>query len=250
MGWVKGFLMSLGMFSILPVRKDSWDEKYKSLVIPSMPLVGLIIGVIWYGLTVILREISAPPLILCAVSLFLPFILSGFIHTDGYMDTADAVLSRRDLDEKKRILKDPNVGAFAVLAVIVLIISQFCAVQTILGEYKTLVAFIFIPVVSRSIAGMALLGMKPLFDTGFSAIFRSGTGPRHSAFILLTLIIVLSLARLLPGNIVLPLVVEIIASALTAFYLYRQFHGISGDLCGCVITVGEFAALICMALLK
>ena len=249
MGLFKGFLMSLGMFSVIPVPKNSWNDRYMPLVIPTLPLVGALVGLIWYGLSVMLVKNMTPSLIQGAIVLFIPFLLTGFIHADGFMDTADAVLSRRGLEEKKRILKDPNIGAFSVFAIIVVTLSQFCAVQTILSEHKALIALIFIPVISRCVTGVAMLNLKPVFETGYNVSFRNNTKPLHSVFIVLLTVAILSASRFAPG-LALPLFTETAACALTAFYLYKQFDGISGDLCGCIITTGEFAALVCMAVTR
>lgn len=40
----------------------------------------------------------------------LPLIVSGGIHLDGLVDTADALYSRRETEKKLEILKDPHVG--------------------------------------------------------------------------------------------------------------------------------------------
>jgi len=249
MSLIKGFIMSLGMFSIIPVPGNSWNDKYMPMVIPNLPLVGALLGFIWYGLAYALTKLSVPLMIHSAIVLFIPFILSGFIHADGYMDTADAVFSRKDLDEKKRILKDPHLGAFAVIAIAGLFILQFSAVHTIIEAQKKLLTFAFIPVISRCVAGIAVLKLKPAFETGYNAAFRAGTKPRHTVFICVLALICFSAAWFTLGFSGLPVLAEALAGIAAIIYLYKQFQGISGDLSGCVITVSEFAALFCMALL-
>ena len=249
MGLLKGFVMSLGMFSIIPVPKNNWNDKYIPWVIPSLPLVGILIGLIWYALAFGLKQFSVPPLLHGATALFIPFILSGFIHADGYMDTADAVYSRRDLAEKKRILKDPNVGAFAVIAIVGIILFQFCAVQTILNAEKALLIFAFIPAISRCVAGIAMLNLKPVFETGYNASLKDNTKRRHSIFICLLAAIILLTAWFTLGLTALALLIGALFGILATIYLYRQFQGLSGDLCGCIITISEFAALLCIALI-
>ena len=240
--------MSLGMFSIIPVPKNSWGDKQMPLVMPALPLVGALIGLAWYGLSVAMSTLSVPPVISCAVILFIPFILSGFVHLDGYMDTADAVFSRRSIDEKKRILKDPHTGAFAVIALAVLLIFQFGAVYSVIGELKNLLVFAFIPVISRCIACIAALNIKPIFESGYNASFKSGTKAGHTVFICLLLLICYAAAWFLLGVAALPLLIGAAAGVLTIWYLYSQLRGISGDLCGCIIAVTELAALLGIAL--
>jgi len=246
---IRGFIMSLGMFSIMPVPKSSWDDKYSSLVIPALPVVGLLIGLLWYGISFALSISHIPLMIKSAVILCIPFVLSGFIHLDGYMDTADAVFSRRSEDEKKRILKDPRTGAFAVITLVGLMLFQFCAVHTIIDMQKELLTFAFIPVVSRCVAGIAALRLKPVFEAGYAYSFRTGAKNGYTIFICVLMILCCTVAWLTLGITASPLFAGVAAGIITACYLYKQFHGISGDLSGCTITVSEFAALLCMVLI-
>jgi adenosylcobinamide-GDP ribazoletransferase len=245
---IKGLIMSIGMYSIIPVPKKSWNDKYMQVALPALPLVGIIIGLLWYGLSLLLINLPIPVMIKSATVLFIPFILSGFLHLDGYMDTADAVFSRRKIDEKKRILKDPHTGAFAVIALAGLLIFQFSAVYTIIDAQKNLLIIAFIPVISRCIASIAALRLKPVYDRGYIASFKKGTKIGHTVFICVLLLIFCTAAWFLSGFAALPLLVGVLTGVLVTWYLYKQFQGISGDLCGCIITVCELTALLCMAL--
>ena len=248
MSLIKGFIMSLGMFSIVPAPKNSWNDRYLRLVIPCLPLVGAMIGSIWYGLAYALGRLPVPLMLQSAALLFIPFILSGFLHTDGFMDTADAVFSRRELEEKKRILKDPHVGAFAVIAVAVLFVFQFSAVYSILDTQKNLLPLAFIPIISRCVVGISMLNLKPAFETGYNAAFRTDAMARHSVFIIVLALITFSAACFTLGFAALPLLAEAMTGVVVTVYLYRQFKGISGDLSGCVVTVSELSAVLCLAL--
>jgi adenosylcobinamide-GDP ribazoletransferase len=249
MRFVKGFIMSLGMYSIIPVPGSSWNDKYMPLVIPSLPVVGALIGVIWYGLAVAVSTLPVPLMIKSVMILFIPFILTGFIHLDGYMDTADAVFSRRGIEEKKRILKDPHTGAFAVIALAGLLLTQFSAVYSAVESQKGLLIFAFIPVMSRCVAGIAALCIKPVFETGFIVSFKKNTKTGSTVFICLLLAACCAASWFTLGFAALPLLVAITAGVVTVRYLYRQFKGISGDLCGCVITISELTAMFCLAII-
>jgi adenosylcobinamide-GDP ribazoletransferase len=240
--------MSIGMFSVLPVPKKHWDERSISWVIPFFPVVGGLIGCLWYVTTLFTTELPLP--LQSVIVLLVPFFLSGFLHLDGYIDTADAFFSRQNLEEKKRILKDSHVGAFGIIAVICLLLIQFCIIQTIIIEEKTTIAFIFIPVISRCVTGIALLNKKPMSETGYAVMFRANTKPVHTLFMLM-FFIVTSIIAVLLGNIEVWFgLITVIVSALAALvYLNRQFQGLSGDLCGCAISVSEMCGLLCVAIL-
>ena len=45
----------------------------------------------------------------------IPIIITGGIHLDGLLDTADALSSYKSMEEKLEILKDSHTGAFAII---------------------------------------------------------------------------------------------------------------------------------------
>ena len=239
--------MSIGMYSILPVPKKNWDERWLPWVIPWMPVVGGLIGIVWYAVAHI--TVGWPLPIRTATVLLTPFVLSGLLHLDGYMDTADAYFSRRNLEEKKRILKDAHVGAFAVIALTSLFLLQFCAVETILIEKKPLMAFLFIPVGARCATAIMLLQLPAMEETGLAATFKKNTGKRHVAFLTGLAAITLAAAGWFAVNILIVSLVVFAAGLGVMIYLVSQFRGVSGDLCGCAITLSELFGLLSLSLM-
>ena len=106
--YFKGFLMAISMFTIIPLPKYEWDDEGGKNIMKFYPVIGLIVGVIWYGVFRILNLLGASIMVTTAVTLITPFILTGMLHLDGYMDVCDALLSRRDKQEKLRILKESS----------------------------------------------------------------------------------------------------------------------------------------------
>lgn len=243
---LKALLMALGMFTIFPVPRNHWSDRAVPWVAMYLPLVGAGIGAVWYAVAL---TAALPVMLQAVLVLSVPFILSGFLHVDGYMDTADAVFSQRELTEKKRILKDPHVGAFAVIAVGCLLLIGFAAVQTILSEKKAILGFVFIPSVSRCVVGWLMLTLTPMNETGLMNLFRRGTGFQHRAVLIVCFILIITVALLLGGWHTLITVIAVVVGMLfTSLYTYRQFQGFSGDLCGCSLVVGEMCGLLAMAI--
>ena len=109
------FAMCQSMFCAIPFPGRLWDEKARGKMLLFLPVVGLEIGFVWAALAWAVRFLKLPALVgglaLCAY----PFLLTGFIHLDGFMDVTDAVKSWRDLEKRRAILKDSHVGSFAVI---------------------------------------------------------------------------------------------------------------------------------------
>ena len=249
---LKGFVMSASMFSVIPLPASMWNDKSMPYVMPFFPFVGVMIGGLWYLAVYILTRLTPmyiyASFLSAALIAICPFFLSGFIHADGLLDTADAVFSRRSRDEKIRILKDPHMGAFAAFALCVLMLLSFCAVMDIQSNLRDIpLTFVLLPVMSRCVAGLALLKLKSLSETGFAASFKAGTSAGHSAAIIAVMIVCVAAAFALGGTTFIPILATVLMGVITAAFLYRQFGGISGDICGAIITVSELAGLVCMA---
>ena len=241
----EGFLMSLGMFSIFPI-PHIWNKNAVNLIIPFLPVVGAIIGLFWWVLS--LAAVNLSLVFSSVIIMLIPFFLSGFIHIDGYMDTSDALFSRRSMEEKRKILKDSNVGAFAVIMLAVLFFLSYAAVTEILMRKVNLLMLLFIPIVSRSMVGLIMLRLRTFSQNGYAAAFKNNSKSVYSAVLLIYLAIVIITAFALLGvKSFFTISLMVLVSLLTAFYLYRQFGGISGDLCGCTLVITELCGLISLS---
>lgn len=238
--------MSMSMFSIIPM-PQIWDDKAMNLMMAFFPLVGVVIGVLWWGLSAIL--IHLPPMLAASVIMLIPFVLSGFIHLDGYMDTSDAVFSRRAIEEKRRILKDSHVGAFAVIMLGVLFLISFASVYTIISATKSLLVFIFIPIISRALSGIVMLCVPTFSENGYAFSFKKNTKRVHVIVLIGFMVLSFVLAYLYCNALMLiPLGVMVVITIITTTYLKQQFDGISGDLCGFILVVNEVSAIFMMAI--
>ena len=47
--YFKSFLMAISMFTIIPLPRYEWDDEGGKNILKFYPLIGLIIGLIWYG---------------------------------------------------------------------------------------------------------------------------------------------------------------------------------------------------------
>lgn len=88
------------------------------------PLIGLLIGALSMLLYAVCSRTGVSPLLYAAIAMLLPLLVSGGIHMDGFMDTADAISSHASQEKKLEILKDSNIGAFGVL---------YCVAQMLLS---------------------------------------------------------------------------------------------------------------------
>ena len=113
--WIYGLFMAWGMFLSIPCPCKIWDEKARPWQLVYLPVAGLLVGALWALAAYALGSFDRLPALRAAVLAALPFLLTGFLHLDGFMDCCDAIFSRRPLEKRREILKDSHVGSFAVI---------------------------------------------------------------------------------------------------------------------------------------
>jgi len=267
--YIQAFFMSLGMFSSIPCPYRPWNERARRLMLVFLPPVGLVIGLIWYGLYLLTDLTGIPLQLQAAVLMLYPYAITGLIHLDGFMDTSDAILSRRPLEEKLRILKDPHTGAFAVISVAVLFVVCFAAMSSALeqihfkqaldiAEGDPMLVLILIPVITRCCSAVAVLAGKPLAHSQYNAApdAKKPTGEVAAVCLMGLAVIAASLAAgagwiatEATWRAPLALIGALAAYLAAMFGAVRQLKGVSGDLAGYSLTVAEAFALVMLALL-
>ena len=164
--YLHAFAMCQSMFCSIPA-PQIWDEKAKDKMLLFLPIVGLEIGGIWAVLAWVCRVLNLPALVTGLILCAYPYIVTGFIHLDGYMDVTDAVKSWRSLERRREILKDSHVGSFAVIGIILLMLAQFAFFVSAPADANFLV-LIFIPAVSRCCSSLAVTGLKPMSTSQYA----------------------------------------------------------------------------------
>ncbi len=111
------------------------------------PLVGAGLGGLLLGLAALMHP--WPPLLAAAVLAVAYTVVTGALHLDGLMDTADAMASRRPPSEALAIMKDSRVGALGALAGVLALLIKVAAWATLLHGhlFPWLVA---VPAVART----------------------------------------------------------------------------------------------------
>jgi len=248
---IRGFYMALGMFCGIPLPFHIWDEKLTAIMVASLPLVGAVIGAIWWALALLLTIPSLPLVMVAALLTIAPFLIAGFIHLDGYMDTSDALLSRRPLEDKMRILKDPTVGAFAGVMLAILFLLQFAAMFTIVESGRHLALLIVICVISRSCSALSIFVLRHMPISNYAATLGRNAGTASKVFVAFIVLGAVALSFLYAGIVGLAVsVATVLGYAAAMRVVYKDFKGISGDLLGYSLVISELCGLVALALLQ
>lgn len=248
--YFKGFLMAVSMFTVIPLPHNIWDDEGGRHIMKFYPVVGLIVGGIWFGVYKLLQLLGASAMITAAITMITPFVLTGMLHLDGFMDVCDALLSRRSKEEKLRILKDSHTGAFAVIALAMLFIVNFAAVYTVVDVESNLWGLIFIPVMSRSLIGYLLLSKESMKGSSLGAFFKQGTGIADR-FILISALILATVAAIVFVNVKAGIMVlgMIVTALLLVNNCCKEFDGMSGDTAGFGLVMAETIGILVLSLI-
>jgi adenosylcobinamide-GDP ribazoletransferase len=114
----RSLIAAFSMFSRIPMPKIRGEGNARYMMC-FFPLVGVVLGgVVWCGFSILSRSVGEARFLTAAILTVLPILITGGIHMDGWMDTHDAIHSWKGREERLAILKDPHVGAFAVISAI------------------------------------------------------------------------------------------------------------------------------------
>ncbi len=240
------FFMTWGMFLAVPCPFKIWDEKARSLMMACLPLIGLIPGGLWALAAWGLPKLGCPRALMALILMAVPYLTTGFMHLDGFMDCCDAIMSRRDLETRQKILKDSHCGAFAVICLALLLMTQF----SLFLDCGSLSLFplAMIPVTVRASAGLAVLTLRPLGSSQYARMDRKKNGGK-----LLFLTTVLAVSLVLPpifcGAQGLAPLAAAAVYGLAVWGARRNLGGMSGDISGFGLCLGELAGVAALTLL-
>ncbi|MCM3699876.1 adenosylcobinamide-GDP ribazoletransferase [Paenibacillus macerans] len=182
------------------------------------PLVGAAVGLsAWTA--AILSSWLLPPLPAAVLALIVWVWVSGGLHLDGWMDTADGLLSYRPREKMLEIMKDSRVGAMGVLACVLLLMLKASLLASLLqgGAWQTGAALLTAPIWSRWFMTRAMrLWPDARQGEGLAGHFR-GFGA-HDARGATVWAIMLTVAALLPAVllVILPISVQPISQTMKA----------------------------------
>lgn len=249
---ITAFLMSCGMFTAIPCPFRKWDEDARGLMLVFLPVVGLLLGGLWAALALLLRLIQLPGALSAALLCCAMYLLTGFVHLDGFMDCCDAILSRRALAERQRILKDPHVGSFAVICLALLLLGGFAAFFDAVGSICPL-TLLLLPAVTRANAVFCVQTLAPMQTSQYAGQFSAQKSRTQRVAVCVLLVLLFAVAAVAAARADVSPLICCFAAGLTCQLCCRSasraLGGMSGDISGFSVTLSELCGVICASVL-
>ncbi len=242
---MRGFVTAIRTLTVFPI--PGRDSESFASPLPWFPVVGLIIGGILYFLGKIwLAIFGAGWHGGGALFLLLASVLSTRgLHLDGLADWADSLGGNRERGTKLAIMKDVRLGAFGVLALILVLMTKWIAFERILSS-GSIPWLLLIHILSR---GMMVEPIATLpyarSEDGMARPFVGDARGRHRLGAL-TVAFLLSVIFGPLGMVAFGLAWTL--TKILAVYYNRSFGGVTGDLLGTANEVIEVVLLIICAL--
>ena len=238
------FVMCQSIFCAIPA-PQIWDEKARDKMLLFLPVVGLEIGALWAVLAWLARLMNLPGLVTALILCGYPYLVTGFLHLDGFMDVTDAVKSCRSPERRREILKDSHVGSFAVIGIVLLMLAQFILFASA-PETADFLILIFLPAVSRCCSALAVTALKPMSTSQYAEQKK----PKSHIWILSVMLAsAVGAGFLLCGRYGFALAGCLIGYGLALRRGYKSLDGMNGDIAGYALTIGELCAIAVYALI-
>lgn len=207
----------------------------------AFPIVGVLIGMILSGVYILTDKIF-PSDVAVALVLVTMVLVTGGLHVDGLMDTADGIGSGRSRERMLEIMRDSRVGSMGVMA----------------AGLVYLLKFVLLGAIPAGLVGTSLLGVPVLSRWAMVVAIYSypyarsgpGTGKPFADYVswqelLVATVITLAVIGWLwrwPGLLAAAVTFGVTSSL--AFFLNSRLGGLTGDCYGAVNELVEVTVLL------
>lgn len=241
---MKAFLIALQFLSRIQLAKQTiWTNEDFGRSVIFFPLVGTIIGAfLWlvYSLSTVLFPGPYGAVIVVVAWLY----ITGGLHADGLMDTADGILSGRSRERMLEILKDSRVGASGVMVFVSVILLKITFLATLPSSVMGLV-LLGIPTAARWGTLISIFSFPYAREQGLGRAFQQYQPPH----VLLKGVLLAGVPFFYAGPVYACYIGLALLFSLGAnTYLQARLGGVTGDTYGAVLECSEMVLLAVTAI--
>ncbi len=243
------FKIAFSMFSRIPMPRADWSKENMKYMLCFFPWIGGVIGLISAGAAFLCSRLGFQKEFIIVILVLIPVLVTGGIHVDGLLDTADAMSSWQERKRRLEILKDSNAGAFAVITASVYFLCWYGAYSQIWYYYDAMYVMGAGFMVSRCLSGIGVVTIPKAREDGLAAEF-SGKAEDVRVRNILILYLVLLAVLMVWLNPVLGCAALVTAILIFVYYRHmamKYFGGTTGDLAGFFLCICELGMALALA---
>lgn len=232
------FWAALQFLTIFPTPlKGNTNEKIIGTSLVYFPLVGLLLGVLLFGLYYVLALVL-PASVVCALLVIALAILTGGQHIDGLMDSCDGILGGKDREERLTIMSDTKVGAFGIIGAILLLGTKYIAILSV----PALPALLLMPTLGRWAMTYAIFSFPYARVSGLGLSFKLGVSWQKFTVASFLALALSALLMTWKGAVLLGALCAVTYG--TGRFIQSRIGGLTGDSYGAINEIAEVTTLL------
>jgi adenosylcobinamide-GDP ribazoletransferase len=240
-------LTAVQFLTRLPVPSGPYEQNSLARAVKFFPIVGLLIG----SGSVLLYRLLAPHLPLTIVALLVVIYLvaiTGCLHEDGLADSVDAFGGGWERERVLEIMRDSRIGSYGAASLALSLLARVLLIAS-LPRVQVASYLIAAPVLSRWTTLPLSFFLSPARERSETQV--DGQGARIARLTSPTSLIVGSLFTfviafaLLRIRALVPVLVSIGVTLITALYYKHRIGGVTGDCFGATNQLTEIAVYLC-----
>ena len=145
MGMLNALRIALSTLTLLPVSPKKWEPSEVKLSVAFYPLVGALLG----GLLALIGHLHLAHDLKTILLLLVWVLMTGAFHLDGLSDCLDGFFGGKDPDDRRRIMKEPSVGAYGVTGIVLALIFKAALLSHLLADGENWRTLVLIPLAAR-----------------------------------------------------------------------------------------------------
>lgn len=250
MSVITRFFLALSYLTSLPglPKPQSEDELYG--LGKFLPAVGLFIGAFLLGIFLVLRSLAVNELLSAFLLVLGWLLITGAIHIDGLMDSADGIFSHRSRERMLEIMRDSRVGNFGVISGLMTVLAKLSAIAS-LPDSMLVYALLFVPSWARFVELVIIVLYPYAREEGMGKIWRESSKPGDLIPAILPTIILSGLLSFTQHSFIPLIVIPLVVSSGLAIghAVNIKLGGHTGDTYGASVEFSEAAGLLLLALI-
>lgn len=249
MGWLASLNQALRFLTLLSFAAPAGaapQEPAKSLYM--FPVAGLLIGALAAAVGMAALYLFGYPVHAVAVVAALAVVTAG-LHLDGLADTCDGLLSWQDRERRLEIMRDSRIGVMGAAALVLVLAFKIAALLALGSQWW--VGALIAPAFGRWTAVYAIARFPAARSEGLAASVRAAIpGPQLQGASWLIAVIALPLFYWGDWYIVIAVLAAVcILLWWLASTTSRSLGGLTGDVYGALVEIGEVAALLAICVI-
>ncbi len=237
---MNGLFLTLSFLTTLPIvpSRYQYEVRHWRTAVFWFPIIGGLIGglvwlVGWASGLIFGAWLSA----VLAVSAWA--VATGGLHLDGLADCFDGLLVMAERERRLEIMRDPRLGAFGAIGLILFLLVKISAVQAVLANERGLA------LVAAAVTGRAMISwvarQPAARSDGLGLVFSVQIRP---FFLIIATLPPIGLLILMGwrGGLALALTLIVVAGIIA--FARRRIGGVTGDVFGLTVELVELAVLI------